>query len=135
VQSAVQDLAKFGKTVELVGLAPFQGTQAALQEVNDISEGILSDFLRATLEANLPKAGKKKAITLAVSERNLAQSIKAAFENLSLETSDTSEVAADLLRGLRQHGAKLIKQLNAGDIDRSILGLGMKAYVQRRKLN
>jgi nucleolar protein 56 len=129
VQSAVQDLAKFGKTVELVGLAPFQGTQAALQEVNDISEGILSDFLRATLEANLPKAGKKKAITLAVSERNLAQSIKAAFENLSLETSDTSEVAADLLRGLRQHGAKLIKQLNAGDIDRSILGLGMKAYM------
>jgi len=33
VQKASQDLDKFGKMVELVGLAPFQGTQAALQEV------------------------------------------------------------------------------------------------------
>jgi nucleolar protein 56 len=66
VQKAVQDLDKFGKTVELVGLAPFQGTQDALQEINDISEGILSDFLRATLETNLPKAGKKKTITLGI---------------------------------------------------------------------
>ncbi|KAF2130053.1 Nop domain-containing protein [Dothidotthia symphoricarpi CBS 119687] len=124
VQKAVQDLDKFGKTVELVGLAPFQGTQDALQEINDISEGILSDFLRATLETNLPKAGKKKTITLGVSEKNLAGSIKAAFPNLSCETSDTSEVTGDLLRGLRQHSGKLIKKLQPGDIDRSILGLG-----------
>jgi nucleolar protein 56 len=124
VQKAVQDLDKFGKTVELVGLAPFQGTQDALQEINDISEGILSDFLKATLETNLPKAGKKKTITLGVSEANLAGSIKAAFPNLSCETSVTSEVVADLLRGLRQHSGKLIKKLQPGDIDRSILGLG-----------
>jgi hypothetical protein len=124
VQKAVQDLDKFGKTVELVGLAPFQGTQDALQEINDISEGILSDFLRATLETNLPKAGKKKTITIGISEKNLAGSIKAAFPNLSCETSDTSEVVADLLRGLRQHSGKLIKKLQPGDIDRSILGLG-----------
>ncbi|KAF1843814.1 Nop-domain-containing protein [Cucurbitaria berberidis CBS 394.84] len=124
VQAAVGDLAKFGKSVELVGLAPFQGTQDALQEINDISEGILSDFLKATLETNLPKAGKKKTITLGVSEKNLAGSIKAAFPNLSCETSDTSEVVADLLRGLRQHSSKLIKQLQPGDQDRAVLGLG-----------
>jgi nucleolar protein 56 len=29
----------------------------------------LSDYLKAALEANLPKAGKKKTITLGVSER------------------------------------------------------------------
>ncbi|KAF2660625.1 Nop domain-containing protein [Lophiostoma macrostomum CBS 122681] len=124
VQAAVQDLDKFGKTVELVGLAPFQGTQDALQEINDVSEGILSDFLRATLETNLPKAGKKKTITLGLSEKNLAGSIKAVFPNLACETAETSEVVADLLRGLRQHGQKLIKKLQPGDIERSILGLG-----------
>ncbi|KAF1839775.1 Nop-domain-containing protein [Decorospora gaudefroyi] len=124
VQQAVQDLDKLGKTVELVSLAPFQGTQVALSEINDISEGILSDFLRATLENALPKAGKKKSITLGVSEKNLAGSIKAAFPNLTCETPDTSEVVSDLLRGLRQHSGKLIKQLQPGDIDRSILGLG-----------
>ncbi|KAF2798225.1 Nop domain-containing protein [Melanomma pulvis-pyrius CBS 109.77] len=124
VQAASQDLDKFGKMVELVGLAPFQGTQDALQEINDISEGILSDFLKATLETNLPKAGKKKTITLGVCEKNLAGSIKSAFPSLSCETSETSEVVADLLRGLRQHSQKLIKKLQPGDIDRSILGLG-----------
>ena len=45
VQAAVQDLDKFGKTVELVGLAPFQGTQDALQEINDVSEGIMVSLL------------------------------------------------------------------------------------------
>jgi len=74
-------------------------TLATLTEINDISEGILSDFLRATLETNLPKAGKKKTITLGLSEKNLAGSVKAAFPNLSCETSETSEVVADLLRG------------------------------------
>ena len=120
----MQDLEKFGKTVELIGLAPFQGTQAALQEINDISEGILSDFLRATIETNLPKAGKKKTITLGVSEKNLAGSIKAAFPYIGCETSETSEVVSDLLRGLRQHSGKLIKKLAPGDLDRSVLGLG-----------
>ncbi|KAF2175066.1 Nop-domain-containing protein [Zopfia rhizophila CBS 207.26] len=124
VQASAQELDKFGKMVELVGLAPFQGTQQALQEINDISEGILSDFLRATLETNLPKPGKKKAIVLGLSEKNLAGSVKAVFPNLSCETSETSEVVADLLRGLRQHGSKLLKKLQEGDIERSVLGLG-----------
>ncbi|KAF2738284.1 Nop domain-containing protein [Polyplosphaeria fusca] len=124
VQSASQDLSLFGKLVDLVGLAPFQGTQDALQECNDISEGILSDFLKAAIETNLPKAGKKKTITLGVAEKNLAGSIKASFPNLQCETSETSEVVADLLRGLRQHGPKLIKKLQPGDVERSRLGLG-----------
>ncbi|KAF2641523.1 Nop-domain-containing protein [Massarina eburnea CBS 473.64] len=124
VQSAALDLAKFGKQVELVGLTPFSGTQEALSEINDVSEGIMSDFLRATLESNLPKPGKKQTITLGVWEKNLAGSIKAAIPNLACETAETSTVVADLLRGLRQHGEKLISKLQPGDIDRSLLGLG-----------
>lgn len=80
----------------------------------------MSDFLRATLESNLPKPGKKKTLTLGVWEKNLAGSIKTAFPNLACETGDTNPVVADLLRGLRQHSQKLIKKLQPGDIDRSI---------------
>lgn len=124
VQIAAQDLKLFGKMVELVGLAPFQSTAAALQETNDISEGILSDYLRAALETNLPAAGKKKKLVLGVSEKNLAGSIKAVFTKWEVEVPDTCEVVGDLLRGLRQHGAKLMKGLQDGDVDRARLGLG-----------
>ncbi|OAF99768.1 Nop domain-containing protein [Paraphaeosphaeria sporulosa] len=124
VQEAVQDLAKFGKTVELVGLTPFQGTQDALQEINDVSEGILSPFLQSTLESNLPKSSKKKKVVLGIWEKNLAGSIKAQFEGVQCETGETNAVVADLLRGLRQHGDKLVKQLQPGDLERSVLGLG-----------
>ncbi|KAF2869122.1 pre-rRNA processing nucleolar protein-like protein Sik1 [Massariosphaeria phaeospora] len=119
VQAAAQDLAKFGKTVELQGFAPFQGNEDALNEINDISEGIVSDFLRATLETNLPK----KTVTLGVGDRNLAGGIRSVLPKVSCETSETSEVVADLLRGLRQHGPKMIKKLQTGDTERATLGL------------
>ncbi|OCL10444.1 Nop-domain-containing protein [Glonium stellatum] len=124
VQEKAQDLAHFGKMVQLVSLAPFQGASQALEDTNDISEGIMSDYLRTVLESNLPKAGKKKKTVLGVAEKNLAGSIKAAFPYIECETSETSEVVADLLRGLRQHGPKLLKQLQEGDVERAQLGLG-----------
>ena len=110
--------------IQLVSLAPFQGASQALEDTNDISEGIMSDYLRTVLESNLPKAGKKKKTVLGVAEKNLAGSIKAAFPYIECETSETSEVVADLLRGLRQHGPKLLKQLQEGDVERAQLGLG-----------
>ncbi|KAF2155389.1 Nop-domain-containing protein [Myriangium duriaei CBS 260.36] len=124
VQTQSQDLAKFGKMVELVSFAPFQGASQALENANEISEGLLSDYLRTVLEANLPKSGKKNKITLGVTDRALAGSIKTAFPGLECETSETSEVVADLLRGIRLHSEKLLKQLQDGDVDRAQLGLG-----------
>ncbi len=73
-----------------------------------------SDFLISLLEVNLPKSGKKHKVTLGVSDKNLAGSIKAAFPGLECETADTSEVVQDMLRGIRQHSAKLLKQLQEG---------------------
>jgi len=124
VQEQSQDLAKFGKMVELVSFAPFQGAGAALENANDISEGIMSEYLRHVLEANLPKSSKKNKTTLGVTDRNLAGSIKAGFPGIECETGETSEVVADLLRGLRLHSNKLLKQLQEGDVGRAQLGLG-----------
>ena len=126
VQDAHTDLARFGKTIELVSFAPFQGASQALENANDVSEGIMSDYLQTVLEANLPKSGKKdkKKTTLGVGDKNLAGSIKAGFPGVECETPDTSELCADLLRGLRLHAEKLLKNLQTGDVSRAQLGLG-----------
>jgi nucleolar protein 56 len=110
--------------VQLVSFAPFQGASQALENANDISEGIMSNYLAAIIEANLPKPTKSSKIVLGVSDKNLASNIKASFPYLDCETAETSEVAADLLRGLRQHSQKLLKQLQDGDVQRAQLGLG-----------
>jgi nucleolar protein 56 len=108
-----------------------RGAAQALENVNDISEGIASEYLVSLLEVNLPKAGKKNKITLGVSEKNIAGSIKAAFPGIECETGDTSGIVADMLRGVRQHAPKLLKQLQEGDVERAQLGLG-HAYSRAR---
>ncbi|EXJ93732.1 hypothetical protein A1O1_02125 [Capronia coronata CBS 617.96] len=124
VQNSVQDLAKFGKMVDLVSFLPFENGKQALEELHDISEGIASDYLKSFLELNLPKPGKKNKVTLGVSDKILAGSIKSAFPNIECETGDTSEVVQDMLRGIRQHSEKLLKQLREGDTGTAQLGLG-----------
>ncbi|KAF2838596.1 Nop-domain-containing protein [Patellaria atrata CBS 101060] len=124
VQAQSQDLAKFGKMVQLVSFAPFQGATQAFENANDVSEGIASEYLKSVLETNLPRPGKKNKVVLGVFDKNLAGSIKAAFPNIECETSETSEVVGDLLRGLRMHAPKLLKQLQEGDVERANLGLG-----------
>ncbi|KAI1771057.1 Nop domain-containing protein [Hypoxylon cercidicola] len=123
VQKAGQDLAKFGKMVQLVNFAPWRNAADALENINLISEGILSDYLKSNLELNLPQS-KKSKIVLGVADKTLAGSIKAAFPGVECETGDTSEVVADLLRGIRLHSSKLLKGLQEGDVERAQLGLG-----------
>ncbi|KAI1468160.1 Nop domain-containing protein [Daldinia caldariorum] len=123
VQKAGQDLSKFGKMVQLVNFAPWRNAADALENINLISEGILPEYLQSNLELNLPQS-KKSKIVLGVADKNLAGSIKAAFPGVECETGDTSEVVADLLRGIRLHAAKLLKGLQEGDVERAQLGLG-----------
>ena len=96
-----------------------------------MSEGIASEFLLSILEINLPQASKKNKITLGVADKNIAGAIKGAFPGLECETGDTSPVVEDMLRGIRQHAHKLLKQLQEGDEERAQLGLG-HAYSRSR---
>ncbi|KAG9251052.1 uncharacterized protein F5Z01DRAFT_712952, partial [Emericellopsis atlantica] len=131
-QEAANDLAKFGKMVTLQNFSPFRGQKEALENVNEISEGQLPDYLREVLELNLPKAsGKKTQISLGVSEKNLAGAIKAAFPGVVCQTADTSDIVAELLRGIRVHAAKLIPDLTAEDLLAAGRGLG-HAYSRGR---
>lgn len=54
----------------------------------------------------------------------MAASIKGTYPNLDCETSDTSEVVSDMLRGLRLHATPLLKGLRDGDVATAQLGLG-----------
>ncbi len=102
----------------------FSGAAQALENANEVSEGIASQFLLSLLEVNLPKSGKRNKVTLGVADRNLAGAIKGAFPGLECETGETSEIVQDMLRGIRQHAHKLLKQLQEGDVERAQLGLG-----------
>ncbi|KAK9382554.1 uncharacterized protein V2V93DRAFT_365423 [Kockiozyma suomiensis] len=124
VQEAANDLALFGKYLSLVSFAPFKGAAHALENANDIAEGNVNEHLKNFLELNIPnstKKSKKNKTILGVSDLKLASGIKETFKGIEC---DTSEVVQDLLRGLRLHGAKMLKQLQDGDIERAQLGLG-----------
>ena len=122
VQEAANDISKFRKVLELVTFAPFKGAAHALENANDISEGIVSDYLKAVLEQNLPKSeSKKDKLRLGISDKNLGQSIKEVVPDVECISS---EIVQDLLRGIRNHGIKLIQDLHEGDLERSQLGLG-----------
>jgi nucleolar protein 56 len=116
----MQDLSKFGKMIKLVSFAPFQyvliavpckamaltesrGAAQALENANEVSEGIASSiyvpFLKSTSEAR-----QEKKVVLGVADKNLAGSIKAAFprSNVRLVTQarwfKTCSVASACMR-------------------------------------
>ena len=95
-----------------------------MEELHKIAAGNLSDHLRSFLELNVPKTSKKAKAVLGVSDKTLAGNIKAAFTTIECETGDTNEIVADMLRGLRLHSEKLLKQVREGDTNIARLGLG-----------
>ncbi|PFH58274.1 hypothetical protein XA68_13921 [Ophiocordyceps unilateralis] len=124
VQQAASDLALFGKMIKLVNFTPFDGQADAIHNINEVSEGICTDLLRSVLELNLPKtSGKKTKVVLGVSEKGIAGAIKAEMPGLECETADTSEVVADLIRGIRYFAEKLIDSLMPGDVEKACLGM------------
>ncbi|ODQ48373.1 hypothetical protein PICMEDRAFT_81278 [Pichia membranifaciens NRRL Y-2026] len=119
VQKAANDLATFSKIVELVSFAPFKGAAQALENANDISEGLVSDYLKSVIELNIPKADEQ--VNLGISDKQLGPSIKECFPYIDCHSN---EVVQDILRGIRLHSVKLLKNLQEGDIERAQLGLG-----------
>ncbi|RHY44135.1 hypothetical protein DYB38_004038 [Aphanomyces astaci] len=133
VQQGVQDLGKFGAAVKLKAFSPFVSAESALENINAISEGLVTDDLQAFLELNLPKAKKSKsaAVTLGVSDKGLAQSITDAL-HLSVNTNETT---LEVLRGVRLHFAKFIKELDHGVWSKAQLGLGHSYSRAKVKFN
>ena len=128
-QDSIQDLAKFGKFLKLKSFLPFKSAADALQNCNDVSEGICNANLKNFLEMNLPQA--KKSVSLGVDEKNLAGSIKT---ELGIECV-SDESVRELVRGIRLHINKIIKPLSNGNLEKAQLGLGHSFSRSKVKFN
>ncbi|KXS18317.1 nucleolar protein 5A [Gonapodya prolifera JEL478] len=129
VQEAVKDLARFGRYLKLKSFAPFKSAAHALENINDVSEGIVNAHLKSFLELNLP--GKKSKVQLGVFEKGLAGAIKA---DLGYDCQ-SNEVVAEVVRGIRLHADKLLGGLKEGDLEKAQLGLGHSYSRAKVKFN
>ncbi|KAF9527508.1 hypothetical protein CPB83DRAFT_855897 [Crepidotus variabilis] len=125
------NLAKFGKMVSLMSFSPFKSAAQALENINDVSEGLLNDHLKNLLELNLSKTSKKSPITLAVSDPLLGKSIKDAL-GFQIDVSENSQ---NIIRGIRLHAPKLLKGLQDDDLQKAQLGLGHSYSRSKLKFN
>ncbi|OAY47936.1 nucleolar protein 56 [Manihot esculenta] len=133
VRSSVADLNRFGKVVQLTAFHPFESSLDALNQCNSVSEGLMTDELRSFLELNLPKVkeGKKPKFSLGVAEPKLGSHI---FEETKIPCR-SNEFVLELLRGVRLHFERFIKDLKPGDLEKAQLGLGHSYSRAKVKFN
>lgn len=133
VQQSVNDLAKFGRIVKLKAFQPFTSAENALENINNISEGLLGEDLKNFLEMNLPKvkSGKKAKFSVGVQDKNLAQAIS---DELKAPVN-SNETSIEILRGVRFHFSKFVKELDNGNLAKAQLGLGHSYSRAKVKFN
>jgi len=133
VKESVIDFDRFGKVVKLLGFKPFTSAANALEQINSISEGLLSDDLKAFLEVTLPKVkgDKKPKFKLGVTEPKLGAAILEAT-NIPCEANDR---VMELLRGCRMFFDRFVKGLKDGDLNKAQLGLAHSYSRAKVKFN
>ncbi|MCL4124466.1 UNVERIFIED_CONTAM: hypothetical protein GTU68_000605 [Idotea baltica] len=106
--------------VNLIGFRTFKNAASALENINAVSEGILTKDLSAFLSTNLPSTGKKDKITLGVIDPKLGSAIN---ESLDIKVVHIG-VVPEIIRGIRFHLPSFVKGLNDASMKQSELGLG-----------
>ncbi|CAN6300900.1 unnamed protein product [Urochloa humidicola] len=133
VRNSVLDLDRFGKAVKLTAFTPYSSAMDALNQCNAISEGIMTDELRSFLELNLPKPkeGKKAKYSLGVVEPKVGSHIA----EVTGIPCQSNEFVQELLRGVRLHFDRFIKELKESDLEKAQLGLGHSYSRAKVKFN
>ncbi|XP_032079786.1 nucleolar protein 56 [Thamnophis elegans] len=129
VEASALSLGRFLALVRLEAFAPFRSAQAALENINAVSEGLLHEDLRLLLETSLP--AKRKKVLLGVGDPKIGAAIQ---EELGFPCQ-TGGVVAELLRGIRLHFHSLIKGLTAQAASKAQLGLGHSYSRAKVKFN
>jgi len=92
------------KILSLKAFRPFSSAEIGLENINDISEGILNNFLRDFLESSI---GKKKDAKLGVAEANLKTAIESALGISCVKDSTVLE----LCRAIRVHFSTFLQSM------------------------
>lgn len=131
VQSGVVDLSRFQRSVKMVAFYPFETAEAALEQINAISEHMITEELKNFLESNLAKGKKATKCPLGVIEPTLATAIQ---ENLTINCR-CDDTIREIIRGIRNHFVKFVKPLDGGNLEQAQLGLGHSYSRTRVKFN
>uniref|UniRef100_A0A6A7G9Q3 Nucleolar protein 56 n=1 Tax=Hirondellea gigas TaxID=1518452 RepID=A0A6A7G9Q3_9CRUS len=133
VEKSITSLPRFSKMVHLKAFLPFTTAENALDNMTSISEGLLTDFLKIFLEANLPKVKKIKKATfkLGVDDHKIGSAIQEVLNYPCV----SNDLIRELLRGVRLHFQSFIKALKSGDIERAELGLSHRYSQHKVKFN
>uniref|UniRef100_A0A8C4NF53 Nucleolar protein 56 n=1 Tax=Eptatretus burgeri TaxID=7764 RepID=A0A8C4NF53_EPTBU len=131
VEASITNFGNFNKIVKLAAFLPFKSAQAALENINAVSEGILHDDLRVFLETHVPQSKKKKKVILGVADSKIGAAI---LEELGIQCQ-TTHVVAEVLRGVRLHFHLLIKGLTRQSAGQAQLGLGHSYSRAKVKFN
>eukprot|EP01129_Flabellula_baltica_P001651 TRINITY_DN11597_c0_g1_i1.p1 TRINITY_DN11597_c0_g1~~TRINITY_DN11597_c0_g1_i1.p1 ORF type:complete len:487 (+),score=124.95 TRINITY_DN11597_c0_g1_i1:74-1534(+) len=132
-QTAMQSFKKFAKVVKMEAFRPFKSPASALENINDISEGVLNGFLKDFLKTNLPLS---KDTRLGVVDQNLTTSIQEALGVKCIITSNVLEIH----RFIRLHFDTFLKGYNPEKyssefLDTSYRGLGHSYGRAKMKFN
>jgi len=119
VEQSVTDLARFRSIVTLVGFSPFKTALSALENINSISEGIVTQDLKLFLDSSFGGFSKKEVV-LGVADPKLGAHIT---ETLGIQCDHVNAVP-EIMRGVRYHFHHLVKGFTPENSVIAQLGLG-----------
>ncbi|XP_023667432.1 nucleolar protein 56 isoform X2 [Paramormyrops kingsleyae] len=131
VEESVLNIGKLNNILKLAAFFPFKSAQAALENINAVSEGVVHADLKLFLETNLPPGGKKKKVLLGVSDTKIGAALQEEI-GVSIQTGG---VVAELMRGIRVHFHSLVKGLTDQAASKAQLGLGHSYSRAKVKFN
>jgi len=127
IEECITDYSKFSAVASLVSFSPFKTAQAALENLNSVTEGILPDDLKnflATLGV--------KGLVIGVQESKLGAAIGEAFPKVKVRIGP---VINEISRGIRTHFHKMVKGITDEACGKAQLGLGHAYSRSKVKFN
>lgn len=130
VEESVTDLSRFRSVVSLVGFLPFKSGLSALENINSVSEGIMTDDLKLFLDSSFGGFAKSDVV-LGVADPKLGANIT---EILGIKC-DHVNVVPEITRGIRFHFHNLVNGFTLKNSVAAQLGLGHSYSRAKVKFN